>query len=122
MITKIISKYSICVLHLFMIADIFLRNTFEYIRRTSYNAYPYILYSILRLLILGILITVYIYHFQLNRIWLYRFLLVDFLLLGYFIFRDFMNHCEIIILVIGIIVAQLLIERIKDHKRKRSSV
>lgn len=100
-----------------MIADIFLRNTFEYIRRTSYNAYPYILYSILRLLILGILITVYIYYFQLNRIWLYRFLLVDFLLLGYFISRYFMNHCEIIILVIGIIAAQLLIERIKDHKR-----
>lgn len=101
-----------------MIVDIFLMETFENIRRISYNAYPYILYGILRLLILGILITIYIIYFPLNRIWLYCFLIVDFLLLGFLISRYFINRCEIIILVIGIIVTQLFVENIKDHKGK----
>ena len=82
---KIPANASIWILHLFIAADCGFMGVFQQWRRHRYNAWPYLSYSFLRFLILGILLTLHVKYARLNRKLWYAFLLADGILLVCFL-------------------------------------
>lgn len=107
MITKLIPHASIWILHLFIAADYGFMGVAQQWRRHWYNAWPYLNYSFLRFLILGMLLTLHVKYARLNRKLWYAFLLLDGILLlcfwkGYLLYR-----WEMLLTVMGVLLAQL---------------
>lgn len=104
---KIPANASIWILHLFIAADCGFMGVFQQWRRHRYHALPYLNYSFLRFLILGMLLTLHVKYARLNRKLWNAFLLLDGILLvcfwrGYLLYR-----WEMLLTVMGVLLAQL---------------
>ena len=107
MITKLMPRASIWILHLFIAADCGFMGVFQQWRRRWYHAWPYLSYSFLRFLILGILLTSHVKYARLNRKLWYAFLLADGILLVCFWRGYLLYPWEILLTVMGVLLAQL---------------
>lgn len=104
---KIPANASIWILHLFIAADCGFMGVFQQWRRHRYNAWPYLSYSFLRFLILGMLLTLHVKYARLNRKLWYAFLLADGILLVCFWKGYLLYPWEILLTVMGVLLAQL---------------
>ena len=104
---KIPANASIWILHLFIAADCGFMGVFQQWRRHRYHAWPYLSYSFLRFLILGILLTFHVKYARLNRKLWYAFLLADGILLVCFWRGYLLYPWEILLTVMGVLLAQL---------------
>lgn len=107
MITKFMPRASIWILHLFIAADCGFMGVFQQWRRHRYHAWPYLSYSFLRFLILGMLLTFHVKYARLNRKLWYAFLLADGILLVCFWRGYLLYPWEILLTVMGVLLAQL---------------
>lgn len=107
MITKFMPRASIWILHLFIAADCGFMGVFQQWRRHRYHAWPYLSYSFLRFLILGMLLTLHVKYARLNRKLWYAFLLADGILLICFWKGYLLYPWEILLTVMGVLLAQL---------------
>lgn len=104
---KIPANASIWILHLFIAADCGFMGVFQQWRRHRYHAWPYLRYSFLRFLILGMLLTLHVKYARLNRKLWYAFLLADGILLVCFWKGYLLYPWEILLTVMGVLLAQL---------------
>ena len=100
-------RASIWILHLFIAADCGFMGVFQQWRRHRYHAWPYLSYSFLRFLILGMLLTLHVKYTRLNRQLWYAFLLADGILLICFWKGYLLYPWEILLTVMGVLLAQL---------------
>ena len=107
MITKFMPRASIWILHLFIAADYGFMDVAQQWRRHRYHAWPYLSYSFLRFLILGMLLTLHVKYARLNRKLWYAFLLADGILLICFWKGYLLYPWEILLTVMGVLLAQL---------------
>ena len=104
---KIPANASIWILHLFIAADCGFMGVFQQWRRHRYHAWPYLSYSFLRFLILGMLLTLHVKYARLNRKLWYAFLLADGILRVCFCRGYLLSPWEILLTVMGVLLAQL---------------
>ncbi len=67
-------KYTIILFYLFILIDNFSLNIIKGIRERTYSVYieyPYLIYEILKLIILGILLGLYFYNGSIKKIYYY---------------------------------------------------
>ena len=107
MITKFMPRASIWILHLFIAVDYGFMGVVQQWRRRWHDPLPYLNYSFLRFLILGMLLTLHVKYARLNRKLWNAFLLLDGILLVCFWRGYLLYPWEILLTVMGVLLAQL---------------